>query len=80
MKEDLYFSEAFVSDVKRKLAEFIAREGGITPSRFNEITGSSRKYNIPLLEYFDRERFTIRVGDQRVLRGSGNSGAGGKAE
>ncbi len=80
VKEDLYFSEAFVSDVKRKLAEFIAREGGITPSRFNEITGSSRKYNIPLLEYFDRERFTIRVGDQRVLRGSGNSGAGGKAE
>jgi len=80
VKEDLYFSEAFVSDVKRKLAEFIAREGGITPSRFNEITGSSRKYNIPLLEYFDRERFTIRVGDQRVLRGSGNSRAGGKAE
>ena len=80
IKEDLYFSEGFVSDVKRKLAEFISREGGITPSRFSEITGSSRKYNIPLLEYFDRERFTIRVGDQRVLRGSGNSGAGGKAE
>ncbi|HTY23885.1 MAG TPA: selenocysteine-specific translation elongation factor [Desulfomonilaceae bacterium] len=80
VKEDLYFSYEFIKDVKRKLTEFISQEGGITPSRFSEITGSSRKYNIPLLEYLDRERFTIRVGDQRVLRGSGSSGAGGKAE
>ncbi len=70
VKEDIYFSMEFVEETKRKLAEFIKREGGITPSQFHEVTGSSRKYNIPLLEYFDRERFTIRVGDQRVLRGS----------
>ena len=80
VKEDLYFSGTFVNEVKRKVVEFIQREGGLTPSQFHEITGSSRKYNIPLLEYLDRERFTMRVGDQRVLRGSGTSGDGGKVE
>jgi selenocysteine-specific elongation factor len=78
INEDLYFSMGFVRDTRRQLAEFIEREGGITPSQFHEITGSSRKYNIPLLEYFDRERFTMRVGDQRVLRGSATSGGGGR--
>jgi selenocysteine-specific elongation factor len=80
VKEDIYFSAGFVNQVKGKVAEFIQREGGLTPSQFHDITGSSRKYNIPLLEYFDRQRFTLRVGDQRVLRGSGTSGDGGKLE
>ena len=80
VKEDIYFSVEFINETKRKLVEFIGRSGAITPSQLGEVTGSSRKYNIPLLEYFDRERFTIRVGDQRVLRDSGASGAGGKVE
>lgn len=80
VKEDIYFSAEFINETKRKLAEFIGRTGSIRPSQLGEVTGSSRKYNIPLLEYFDRERFTIRVGDQRVLRDSGASAAGGKVE
>jgi selenocysteine-specific elongation factor len=36
-------------------------------ARFKEITGVSRKYAIPLLEYLDRERVTKRVGDDRVI-------------
>lgn len=80
VREDLYFSASFMAETKRKMIEFYKHEDSITPSRFSEITGSSRKYNIPLLEYFDRERFTMRVGDQRVLRGSGNSGEGGSFE
>ena len=35
--------------------------------RFKEIAGVSRKYAIPLLEYFDRERITRRAGDKRVI-------------
>jgi len=34
---------------------------------FKDWTGVSRKYAIPLLEYFDRERVTRREGDERVL-------------
>jgi selenocysteine-specific elongation factor len=80
VKEDIYFSIETINDIKQKLYEFLQGEGTVSPSKFGELTGSSRKYNIPLLEYFDRERFTIRVGDQRVLRGSANSGARGKVD
>jgi selenocysteine-specific elongation factor len=80
ISEELYFSSVFIEETKKRLVDFINREGGLTPSQFHEITGSSRKYNIPLLEYFDRSRFTMRIGDQRVLRGSGSSGEGGKVE
>jgi selenocysteine-specific elongation factor len=46
---------------------FTANED-IGPNEFRELTGLSRKYVIPLLEYFDRERVTMRIGDKRVLR------------
>ena len=35
---------------------------------FKELTGLTRKFAIPLLEYFDREKVTLRIGDKRVLR------------
>ena len=35
---------------------------------FKEMTGVSRKYTIPLIEYFDKSQITVRVGDSRVLR------------
>jgi selenocysteine-specific elongation factor len=34
---------------------------------FKELTGISRKYAIPLLEYLDREHLTRRHGDERVI-------------
>jgi selenocysteine-specific elongation factor len=39
----------------------------IDVAKFKEMTGVSRKYAIPLLEYLDRERVTKRVGDERVI-------------
>ena len=36
-------------------------------ARFKQITGLSRKYAIPLLEYLDRERITRKIGDQRLV-------------
>lgn len=73
IKEEMYFSTDFIKSVKEQLVKRLKNEGSITPSKFQEITKTSRKYNIPLLEYFDREKITLRIGDQRVLRGAGNS-------
>jgi selenocysteine-specific elongation factor len=42
----------------------------ITPIEFKDLLGVSRKFAIPLLEYFDGQKVTIRVGDKRVLRGA----------
>ncbi|MCF6239676.1 MAG: SelB C-terminal domain-containing protein, partial [Candidatus Marinimicrobia bacterium] len=47
---------------------FIQKEGEIDAPRFKQLTGLTRKFSIPLLEYFDKTKLTIRIGDKRVLR------------
>jgi selenocysteine-specific elongation factor len=53
----------------RELLQKHRREHGerLTIVAFKELTGVTRKYAIPLLEYLDRERLTRRVGDERVI-------------
>jgi selenocysteine-specific elongation factor len=43
----------------------------LSPVAFKDLTGLSRKYAIPLLEWLDKERITVRVGDVRKLRRAG---------
>lgn len=64
---DLYFSKAAMDEIERKLKECTPPEG-ITVSDFRVAVGTSRKYALPLLEYFDRNRVTARIGDVRKLR------------
>ena len=45
----------------------------IGPADFKDLLGVSRKYAIPLMEYFDAQRVTVRVGERRVLRGGPGS-------
>lgn len=53
----------------RQLSEQMAALRGtfIDVARFKQITGLSRKYAIPLLEYLDRQRITRKQGDQRLV-------------
>jgi selenocysteine-specific elongation factor len=68
VKSDIFHSLAAIETIRAKLIQFLKDHGEITPLQFREITGLSRKFMIPLLEYFDQEKLTIRVGDKRVLR------------
>jgi len=67
-KDDLYFDVAAVENLKARLVEFLKSNGEITTPQFKEMTGVSRKYVIPLIEYFDAKNVTLRVGDSRKLR------------
>lgn len=67
-KEDLYFHSGAVADLKNAVVEFFQTHEDMTAPQFKEIAGVSRKYLIPLLEYFDSRNVTIRVGDARKLR------------
>jgi len=49
------------------LVAYKAKSATIDVPKFKELTGVSRKYAIPLLEYLDRERVTRRVGDAREI-------------
>jgi selenocysteine-specific elongation factor len=66
--EELYFYRPALDNLKDKLVEFLVREGEIDMPAFKDLTGLSRKFSIPLLEYFDKTRVTMRVGDKRILR------------
>ena len=67
-KEDLYFNTDVIKNLQIKLIEFLKKNGEITPPEFKKMTGLSRKYLIPLLEYYDSVHVTIRIGDSRKLR------------
>lgn len=67
-KDDLFFDAGAVSDLETKLVEFLKANEKITTPQFKEMTGISRKYVIPLIEYFDAIHLTIRVEDHRQLR------------
>lgn len=68
VKEDLYFHGKVVSELKERLVAFLREKGEITTPEFKDMTGASRKYVIPLAEYFDACQVTLRVGDTRKLR------------
>lgn len=70
--EGMYFLHSVIADIKQSMAEFYKQNQDMSPSDFKEISkGLTRKYAIPVLEYFDKERITIRVGDVRKLRNAG---------
>ena len=68
VKEDLFFHRNAIEDLKNKLILFFKKEEEISTPQFKDMTGVSRKYTIPLIEYFDRSQITVRVGDSRLLR------------
>ena len=69
-KEDIYFHKEAVEKLKGELIQFLRAHHEITTAQFKEITKVSRKYAIPLIEYFDNNKITIRVGEKRLLRGA----------
>lgn len=70
VKEDLYFHSEALIGLQQRLVSFLREHGEISTPQFKEMTQASRKYTIPLLEYFDAQKTTIRIGDARRLRES----------
>ncbi len=66
--DDLYFHSEAMAQLKADLVDFLKKNGEITTPQFKNLTQTSRKFTIPLLEYFDSNRVTVRVGEARRLR------------
>jgi len=67
ISDELVFHQSALADLRQKITALKSTTPKIDVARFKEMTGVSRKYAIPLLEYLDRERVTRRVGDERVI-------------
>jgi selenocysteine-specific elongation factor len=65
---ELIFHRQALAQLRERLAVHKKTKGErISVPTFKELTGITRKYAIPLLEYLDRERVTRRAGDERVI-------------
>ncbi len=69
IKQDLYYHAPVLEKIKGQLVDYLRANERIGAKEFKELTGLTRKYLIPLLEYFDTSKVTMRVGDERILRG-----------
>ncbi|MEW6770814.1 MAG: selenocysteine-specific translation elongation factor [Bacillota bacterium] len=65
--EDLFFHREALQEIEEKVVAALRERGEITVGEVRDLLNTSRKYALPLLEYFDAKRVTRRVGDKRVL-------------
>ena len=65
--DGIYFHREAIEEIRRIMREYLEENGQITAGDAKNLIGSTRKYSIPLLEQLDREGFTVRKGDYRVL-------------
>ena len=67
---EMFFHSGPIDHLKVLLREYAKDhepERLIDVATFKDLAGVSRKYAIPLLEYLDSQRFTIRAGDKRII-------------
>lgn len=67
LADNLVFHHSALNDLRQTLTQYKQKSPKLDIAQFKDLTGVSRKYAIPLLEYLDRERVTRRVGDARVI-------------
>ncbi|MGE3466154.1 MAG: selenocysteine-specific translation elongation factor [Pyrinomonadaceae bacterium] len=67
--DDFYFAAEALTELRDRLKKFAdaSPDRLIDVAQFKDMAGISRKYAIPLLEYFDREKITVRAGDRRMV-------------
>ena len=67
ISDDLVFHSSALDELRRQVVEHKSKSPRMDVAQFKELTGVSRKYAIPLLEYLDREHVTRRIGDSREI-------------
>jgi selenocysteine-specific elongation factor len=65
---EMHFSAAAVAGARDRIVAFLAESGSMLAKDARDVLGTSRKYVVPLLEYFDAQGLTKRDGDARTLR------------
>jgi selenocysteine-specific elongation factor len=68
IKNEIYFHRTSFESLREQLVAYLKGHQEITTPQFKEMTKASRKYAIPLIEYFDQIKLTLRLGEKRVLR------------
>ncbi|OPX88060.1 MAG: Selenocysteine-specific elongation factor [Pelotomaculum sp. PtaB.Bin104] len=64
--DNLYFPQETLEAARGQVADYLKNKGEISVGELRDLLQTSRKYALPLLEYFDKEKLTRRVGDKRL--------------
>jgi selenocysteine-specific elongation factor len=67
---DFWFDRAAVDALRERVRAELLNRGALETPAYKALIGTSRKHAVPLMELFDAERLTLRVGNRRVLRGA----------
>jgi selenocysteine-specific elongation factor len=68
--DEFWFDRAAVDTLRERVIVQLQQHGGIETPAYKTLIGTSRKHAVPLMELFDQEHVTLRVGNRRVLRGT----------
>ena len=69
INDSLYLDKNALEQVRASLKKHLDDKKEITMAEFRDLAKTSRKFAVPLMEYFDSQKLTQRIGDKRVLRG-----------
>ena len=69
VNDSIYLFTETLEQMRQQLSQHLQDKKEITVAEFRDLVKTSRKYAVPLMEYFDSQKLTQRVGDKRVLRG-----------
>ncbi|MGE5809127.1 MAG: selenocysteine-specific translation elongation factor [Nitrospirota bacterium] len=69
INDSLHLDREILEKIRGDLKNHLAEKKEITMAEFRDLARTSRKFAVPLMEFFDSQKLTQRVGDKRVLRG-----------
>ncbi len=69
INDSLHLDKDIIEKIRTDLKKYLGDKKEITMAEFRDLAKTSRKFAVPIMEYFDSQKLTQRVGDKRVLRG-----------
>jgi selenocysteine-specific elongation factor len=65
---DLWFDRAAVDDLRERIIAHLREHETLDTQTYKSLIGTTRKWAVPLMEFFDAEHLTMRAGENRILR------------
>jgi selenocysteine-specific elongation factor len=65
---DLWFDRAAVEELRERVVAHLREHQSLDTPTYKSLIGTTRKYAVPLMEFFDAEHLTMRAGEARILR------------
>ena len=68
VSEEFYYAKTAMDEIVARVRGFFESNQEMGPQDFRDLTELTRKFAIPVLEYLDKEKITMRIGDKRKIR------------